>query len=212
MSQFKTFIFIAIMLLLSGTVGSCNTQQRTGFFDLHPRILIHESDLGSGKNLQISVVDKRRRNILLRKDSDRKIKSGRALVTQDHHPSVKLDNHFQQTVEEAFQLQGYQTDGKGIGSVRKVTIYITKLELRLRRTKAEGPDGQRQIQVRFRSKMKVAAKNQGMTFGKDYEFFIKKSYDTLPSKQDNEKILNYGLTQLLHQIVNDPKLNRFLTG
>ena len=35
---------------------------------------------------------------------------------------------------------------------------------------------------------------------------------TLPSKQDNEKILNYGLTQLLHQIVNDPKLNRFLTG
>ncbi len=212
MSQFKTFIFIAIMLLIVGTVGACKTKQKTGFFDLHPRILIHESDLGSGKNLQISVVDKRRRNILLRKDSDRKIKSGRALVTQDHHSSVKLDNHFQQTVEEAFQLQGYQTDGKGIGSVREVTIYITKLEIRIRRAKTEGSDGQHQIQARLRSKMKVTAKNQSMTYGKDYEFFIKKSYDSLPSRQDNEKMLNYGLTQLLHQIVDDPKLNRFLTG
>ncbi len=212
MSQFKACIFIAIMLLLVGTVGACKTKQKTGFFDLHPRILIHESDLGSGKNIKISVVDKRRRNILLRKDSDRKIKSGRALVTRDHHPSIKLDNHFLQTAEEAFQLQGYHTDGKGSGSVREVTIYITKLELRLRRAKTEGPDGQHQIQARLRSKKKVSAKNQGMTFGKDYEFFIKKSYDTLPSKQDNEKILNYGLTQLLHQIVDDPKLNRFLTG
>jgi len=185
MSQFKTCIFIAIMLLLVGTVGACKTKQKTGFFDLHPRILIHESDLGSGKNLKISVVDKRRRNILLRKDSDRKIKSGRALVTRDHHPSVKLDNHFQETAEEAFQLQGYQTDGKGTGSVREVTIYITKLELRLRRAKTEGPDGLHQIQARLRSKMKVAAKYQGITFSNEYEFFIKKSYDTLPSKQDS---------------------------
>ena len=212
MNPFKAGICIAMMLLLAGTVGACKTQQKAGFFDIHPRILIHESDLGSGKNLNLSVVDKRRRNILLRKDSDRKIKSGRALVTRDHHPSIKLDNHFLQTAEEAFQLQGYYTDGKGSGSVREVTIYITKLELRLRRAKTEGPDGQHQIQARLRSKKKVSAKNQGMTFGKDYEFFIKKSYDTLPSKQDNEKILNYGLTQLLHQIVDDPKLNRFLTG
>ena len=212
MKPFKVGIFIAMMLLLAGTVGACNKGQKAGFFDLHPRILIHESDLGAGKNLNISVMDKRRRDILLRKDSDRKIKSGRALVTQDHHASVRLDNTFQQTAEEAFQLQGYHTDGKGIGSAREVTIYITKLELRVRRAKTEGAGGQYQIQARLRSRMKVAAKNQSMTFGKEYEFFIKKSYDTLPSKLESEKILNYGLTQLLHQIVDDPKLNRFLTG
>ncbi len=212
MNPFKAGICIAMMLLLAGTVGACKTQQKAGFFDLHPRILIHESDLGSGKNIKIFVVDKRRRNILLRKDSDRKIKSGRALVTQDHHASVQLDNTFQKIAEEAFQLQGYHTDGKGTGSPREVTIYITKLELRLRRARTEGADGQYQIQVRLRSKMKVAAKNRSITFGKEYDFFIKKSYDTLPSKLENEKMLNYGLTQLLHQIVDDPKLNRFLTG
>jgi uncharacterized lipoprotein YajG len=212
MNPFKAGILIAMMLLLAGTVGACNKGQKAGFFDLHPRILIHESGLGSGKNLKISVMDKRRRNILLRKDSDRKIKSGRALVTQDHHASVMLDSTFQQTAEEAFQLQGYHTDGKGIGSAREVTIYITKLELRIRRARTEEAGGQHQIQARLRSKMKVAAKNQGITFDKEYEFFIKNSYDTLPSKLESEKILNYGLTQLLHQIVDDPKLNRFLTG
>ena len=212
MNPFKAGIFIAMMLLLAGTIGACKTKQRAGFFDLHPRILIHESDLGSGKNLNLSVVDKRRKIVLMRKDSDRKIKSGRALVTQDHHASVKLDNTFQQIAEDAFQLQGYQTDGKGVGSAREVTIYITKLELRVRRAKTEGAGGQYQIQARLRSRMKVAAKNQSLTFGKEYEFFIKKSYDTLPSKLESEKILNYGLTQLLHQIVDDPKLNRFLTG
>ncbi|MEE8205425.1 MAG: hypothetical protein V3T82_00660 [Nitrospinaceae bacterium] len=60
--------------------------------------------------------------------------------------------------------------------------------------------------------MKVLAKNRGMTYGNEYEFFIKKSYPGLPEKLETEKILNYGLTQLLHQILEDPKLAQFLTS
>ena len=31
-------------------------------------------------------------------------------------------------------------------------------------------------------------------------------------KIETEKILNYGLTQLLHQLLEDPKLTQFLAG
>ena len=36
--------------------------------------------------------------------------------------------------------------------------------------------------------------------------------DKVPEKLETEKILNYGLTQLLHQILEDPKLAEFLTS
>lgn len=181
------------------------------FLDLNTRILIHESDQGGGKNLQISVTDKRRHNILMKKDSQRKIRSGRALVVMDYHPSLQLDTHFQQTATEAFQLQGYATDGKGTGSSRELTIYITKIDLRLRKERS-GSGALPKVQARLRSKMKVAAKNRGMAYGNEYEFFIKKSYSGPPEKIETEKILNYGLTQLLHQILEDPKLAQFLTS
>jgi len=51
-----------------------------------------------------------------------------------------------------------------------------------------------------------------MAYGNEYEFFIKKSYAGLPEKLETEKILNYGLTQLLNQILEDPKLAEFLTS
>lgn len=211
MSKIKALILVGCLLFVTAMGGGCKKNGQQAYFDLHPRILIHESSLGSGKNIQISVEDKRRRGALLRKDSDRKIKSGRALVSLNYYPSERLDANFNQTATEAFQMQGYQTDGKGTGSLREVTIFITKLDLRIRRNKAELAD-QNPFQARLRSKIKISAKNRDRTYNKEYEFAIKKSYVDIPGKKDSEKILNYGLTQLLYQVTNDPKLNRFLTG
>ncbi len=203
---------VGCLLLLTGTLGGCSKKNADkAFLDLHPRILVHESDLGGGKNLRVSVVDKRRRNILLKKDSERKIRSGRALVVKDYHPSLRLDNNFQETATEAFQKQGYDTEGKGTGSFRELTIYITKLDLRLRKDKTR-TGTLPSIQARLRSKIKVSAKNRGMAYGNEYEFFIKNSYPTIPEKIETEKIINYGLTQLLHQVLEDPKLTQFLTS
>ena len=198
---------------MAGTAAGCNKNKlkNDAFLDLNTRILIHESNLGAGKNLEVSVVDKRRRNTLMKRDSERKIRSGRALVLKDYHPSLRLDTHFQQTATEAFQMQGYETNGKGAGSPREVTIYITKLDLRLRKERTRSA-ALPKIQARVRTKVKVLAKNRGMTYGNEYEFFIKKSYPGLPEKLETEKILNYGLTQLLHQILEDPKLAQFLTS
>jgi hypothetical protein len=212
MQKTKAIVIAGCLLLLMGTSAGCNNKKaKTAFLDLNTRILIHESTLGGGKNLKVSVMDKRRRLVLMKKDSERKIRSGRALVTKDFHPSLKLDSNFEQTATEAFQLQGYATDGKGTGSSRELTIYITKLDLRLRKERT-GSGNLPKVQARLRSKMKVSAKNRGMSYGEEYEFFIKKSYPGLPEKVDTEKILNYGLTQLLHQILEDPKLSQFLTS
>jgi len=112
---------------------------------------------------------------------------------------------------EAFQKLGYETDGKGTGSIREVTIYITKLDLRLRKNKSHS-GSLPTIQARLRTKIKVSAKNRGMAYGNEYEFFIKNSYSSIPEKIQTEKILNYGLTQLLHQVLEDPKLTQFLTS
>jgi hypothetical protein len=211
MQKTKAIVTIGCLLLLMGTFGACSNKKKdTAFLDLNTRILIHESTLGGGKNLKVSVVDKRRRPTLLKKDSERKIRSGRALVVKDYHPSLQLDTNFQQTATEAFQLQGYETDGKGTGTARELTIFITKIDLRLRKERTTGTLPK--VQARLRSKMKVSAKNRGMAYGEEYEFFIKKSYPSLPEKIETEKILNYGLTQLLHQILEDPKLAQFLTS
>jgi len=212
MQKTKAVVIIGGLLLLMGTFGGCsNKNADKAFLDLNTRILIHESDLGGGKNLKVSVKDKRRRNVLMKKDSERKIRSGRALVVKDYHPSLKLDTNFQETATEAFQLQGYATDGKGTGTARELTIYITKLDLRLRKERTRSGDLPK-VQARLRSKIKVSAKNRGMNYGNEYEFFIKKSYPGLPEKIETEQILNYGLTQLLHQILEDPKLTQFLTS
>lgn len=212
MFKIKALAWVGGLLLLAGTCGGCsNKKADTTFLDLNTRILIHESNLGGGKNLKVSVTDKRRHNVLMKKDSERKIRSGRALVVKDYHPSLRLDTHFQQIAMEAFQMQGYETNGKGIGSTREVTIYITKLDLRLRKERM-GSGALPKVQARLRSKVKVSAKNRGMAYGNEYEFFIKKSYPGLPEKIETEKILNYGLTQLLHQILEDPKLAQFLTS
>ncbi len=212
MQKTKAVVMIGCLLLLAGTSGGCsNKKADTAFLDLNTRILIHESNLGGGKNLKVSVVDKRRRSTLMKKDSERKIRSGRALVVKDYHPSLRLDTHFQQTATEAFQMQGYETNGKGTGSARELTIYITKLDLRLRKERTRS-GALPTIQARLRTKVKVSAKNRGMAYGNEYEFFIKKSYPGLPEKIETEKILNYGLTQLLHQILEDPKLVQFLTS
>ncbi len=201
------------LLFLLGTAAGCNKNkiQDDTFLDLNTRILIHESNLGSGKNLEVSVVDKRRRDSIIKKDSERKIRSGRALALKDYHPSHRLDIHFEQTATEAFQMQGYETNGEGIGTPRKVTIYITKLDLRLHRERTPSATLPK-IQARVRTKVKLTAKKRGRVYGNDYEFFIKKSYPGLPEKLETEKILNYGLTQLLHQILEDPKLAQFLTS
>jgi len=212
MFKTKTLAWVSGLLIILGTFGACSNKKKdTAFLDLNTRILIHESTLGGGKNLKVSVMDKRRRNTLLKKDSERKIRSGRALVAKDYHPSLQLDTNFQQTATEAFQLQGYATDGKGTGTSRELTIYITKLDLRLRKERT-GSGALPQVQARLRSKIKVAAKNRGMAYGNEYEFFIKKSYSGPPEKIETEKILNYGLTQLLHQILEDPRLAQFLTS
>lgn len=212
MFKTKTLAWVSGLLILLGTFGACsNKKAEMAFLDLNTRILIHESTLGGGKNLKVSVMDKRRRNTLLKKDSERKIRSGRALISMDYHPSLQLDTNFQQTATEAFQLQGYATDGKGTGTSRELTIYITKLDLRLRKERT-GSGALPQVQARLRSKIKVAAKNRGMAYGNEYEFFIKKSYSGPPEKIETEKILNYGLTQLLHQILEDPRLAQFLTS
>jgi len=212
MFKTKTLAWVSGLLFLLGTSGACsNKKADMAFLDLNTRILIHESDLGGGKNLKVSVMDKRRHNTLLKKDSERKIRSGRALVAKDYHPSLQLDTNFQQTATEAFQLQGYATDGKGTGTSRELTIYITKLDLRLRKERT-GSGALPQVQARLRSKIKVAAKNRGMAYGNEYEFFIKKSYSGPPEKIETEKILNYGLTQLLQQILEDPRLAQFLTS
>ena len=212
MFKTKTLAWAGGLLILLGTFGSCsNKKAATAFLDLNTRILIHESTLGGGKNLKVSVMDKRRHLVLMKKDSERKIRSGRALVVKDYHPSLRLDTSFEQTATEAFQLQGYATDGKGTGNARELTIYITKMDLRLRKERT-GSGALPKIQARLRSKMKIAAKNRGMAYGNEYEFFIKKSYPGLPEKIETEKILNYGLTQLLHQILEDPKLAQFLTS
>ena len=92
-----------------------------------------------------------------------------------------------------------------------MTIYITKLDLRLRKERMRS-GALPKVQARLRSKMKVSAKNRGMAYGNEYEFFIKKSYQGPPEKIETEKILNYGLTQLLHQILEDPKLTQFLNS
>ena len=212
MQNTKAIVLTGCLLLLAGALGGCsNKNADKDFLDINPRILIHESDLGNGKNLRVSVVDKRRHNVVMKKDTERKIRSGRALVVKDYHPSLKLDTNFEQTATEAFQKQGYETDGKGIGSTRELTIYITKLDLRIRRDKTRS-GALPTIQARLRSKIKVSAKNRGMAYGNDYEFFIKNSYPSVPEKNETEKILNYGLTQLLHQVLEDPKLTQFLTS
>ena len=124
MQKTKAIVTIGCLLLFMGAFGACNNKKAdTAFLDLNTRILIHESTLGGGKNLMVSVVDKRRRPTLLKRDSSRKIRSGRALVTKDFHPSLKLDTNFQQTAAEAFQLQGYETNGNGTGTARELTIY-----------------------------------------------------------------------------------------
>ena len=212
MQKTKALAWAGSLLVLLGTATGCsNKKADTAFLDLNTRILIHESTLGGGKNLTVSVVDKRRRPTLMKKDSARKIRSGRALVVKDYHPSLRLDTNFQETATEAFQLQGYETDGKGTGTPRELTIYITKIDLRLRKERTRS-GALPKIQARLRSKMKVSAKNRGMAYGNEYEFFIKKSYSGPPEKIETEKILNYGLTQLLHQILEDPKLAQFLTS
>jgi hypothetical protein len=212
MFKTKALAWASGLLILLGTFGACsNKKADTAFLDLNTRILIHESTLGGGKNLTVSVMDKRRRPTLMKKDSQRKINSGRALVTKDYHASLQLDTTFQQTATEAFQLQGYETSGKGTGTARELKIYITKLDLRLRKQKT-GSGSLPKVQARLRTKMKVTAKNRGMAYGQEYEFFIKKSYSGTVEKTEKEKILNYGLTQLLHQILEDPKLSQFLTS
>jgi hypothetical protein len=212
MQNTKAIFAVVCLFLLTGILGGCsNKNADKAFLDINTRILVHESESGGGKNLKISVVDKRRHNILLKKDSERKIKSGRALVVKDYHPSLKLDTNFEQTAIEAFQMQGYDTDGKGVGSSRELTIYITKLDLRFRKDKARSGNLPK-VQARLRSKLKITAKNRGMAYGNEYEFFIKNSYPSIPEKVETEKILNYGLTQLLHQIMEDPKLAQFLTS
>lgn len=211
MLKTKVMALTGCLSILLVAAGGCKTKQQTGFLDLHTRILIHDSEKGAGKNVRLSVVDKRRNNILLKKDSSRKIKSGRALVNKDYHPSLKLDTELLTTATEAFQMQGYRTDGKGTGTFRDVTIYLTKLDLKLRRQKMTSGDLP-QFQARLRAVMKVSATNRGMSYGQEYEFFIKKSYPTPPGKLDQEKMLNYGLTQVLYQIQQDPKLNQFLIG
>ena len=212
MQNTKAIVLTGCLLFLAGALGGCsNKNADKAFLDINTRILIHESDLGNGKNLRVSVVDRRRHNIVMKKDTERKIRSGRALVVKDYHPSLKLDTNFEQTATEAFQNQGYETDGKGTGSVRELTIYITKLDLRLRKDKARS-GALPTVQARLRSKIKVSAKNRGMAYGNEYEFFIKNSYPSIPEKIETEKILNYGLTQLLHQVLEDPKLTQFLAG
>lgn len=212
MQKIRASVAIGGLLLLMGSLGGCsNKNADTAYLDLNTRILIHESNLGNGKNLKVSVMDKRRRNLLIKKDSERKIRSGRALVAKNYHPSLKLDTHFEQTATEAFQLQGYETDGKGTGTERELTIYITKMDLRLRKERSNS-GALPKVQARLRSKMKVSAKNRGLVYGNEYEFFIKKSYSGAPEKAETEKILNYGLTQLLNQILDDPNLTEFLTS
>ena len=117
MQKTKAVAIVGSLLLLAGISGGCsNKNADKAFLDINTRILIHESSLGDGKNLKVSVVDKRRHNVVMKKESERKIRSGRALVTKDYHPSLQLDANLQQTATEAFQKQGYETDGKGTGS------------------------------------------------------------------------------------------------
>ena len=189
----KSVLFFAIVINIFLFSGCAFTPQTIGINSL---LSVRDDNVGQGKNIYISIVDKRPNNVIGHRTPISSMSA--RIMTADNFVS-----QLQKTFTDNFQKRGFDVVNDK-GESLQIFVKINTIDHVLGM-------GMVELSVNTVVSMEVIAQNRDKKFDQNYYTELKTSQPVTPSEQFNEKMVNQAISENLMKIFDDENFFAFLT-
>ena len=191
--EVNRYSFIISCLLLMNFFSACAFTEQKAL--LNPDLLVIENNIGNGKEIGVEVVDEGPEDTLGYRGAA-ELSKGAAITTDQDVKDV-----FARKIREGLKRKGFNPTLRTEEALRSLRVEIRSLEYY---TTAG--------LVHTKTALKAIAKNAG----KKYEQFYREGNEELmffvPFAEENEKLINTAISEVLLSLFSDKKLFQFLSN
>ena len=192
----KSYFLISCLFLMNLFSACAFTDQKAV---LNPDLFVIENDIGHGKEIGVTVVDERPEDTLGYRGAAQ-LSKGAAITTDQNVGEV-----FEQKIREGLTKKGFKPTSLTEGALRSLKVEIRSLEYYT--TTGFWTGG-----VHTKTALKAIARNGG----KEYEQFYRGENEdrvvVVPFAEENEKLINTAISEVLQKLLSDKILLQFLSN
>lgn len=194
--EVNRYSFIIPCLFLMNFFSACAFEQKAV---LNPDLLVIENDIGNGKEIGVEVVDERPEDTLGYRGGPYGNRGEPITTDQD------VEEVFDQKIREGLRRKGFQPILRPEETLRSLRLEIRSLEYYTSMSFWSGV-------IHTKTALKVIAKNAGKKYEQFYRGGNEERVHIIPSAEENEKLINTAISEVLLSLFSDKKLFQFLSN
>lgn len=188
---------LILCLFLTNIFSACALTEQKAVLD--PDLFVIENDIGSGKEIGVTVVDERPEDTLGYRGAA-EFSKGAAITTDQNVGEV-----FEQKIREGLTKKGFKPTLPTQGTLRSLKVEIRSLEYYPSTGFWTGG-------VHTKTALKAIARNAGKEYEKFYRGGNEERVLLVPSAEENEKLINMAISEILKKLFSDKNLLQFLAN
>ncbi len=194
--EVNRYSFIIPCLFLMNFLSACAFEQKAV---LNPDLLVIENNIGNGKEIGVEVVDERPEDTLGYRGGPYGSRGEPITTDQD------VEEVFDRKIREGLRRKGFQPILRTEETLRSLRLEIRSLEYYTSTSFWAGV-------IHTKTALKVIAKNAGKKYEQFYRGGNEERVHIIPSAEENEKLINTAISEVLLSLFSDKKLFQFLSN
>ena len=190
------YSFIIPCLFLMNFLSACSVTEQKAL--LNPDLLVIENNIGNGKEIGVEVVDERPEDTLGYRGTGNL--RGAAITTDQDVKDV-----FDRKIREGLKRKGFNPTLRTEEALRSLRVEIRSLEYYTTSGFWSGL-------VHTKTALKAIAKNAGKKYEQFYRGGNEERVHIIPFAEENEKLINTAISEVLLSLFSDKKLFQFLSN
>lgn len=190
------YSFIIPCLFLMNFLSACSVTEQKAL--LNPDLLVIENNIGNGKEIGVEVVDERPEDTLGYRGAANF--RGAAITTDQDVKDV-----FDRKIREGLKRKGFNPTLRTEEALRSLRVEIRSLEYYTTSGFWTG-------RVHTKTALKAIAKNAGKKYEQFYRGGNEEPMLVVPFAEENEKLINTAISEVLLSLFSDKKLFQFLSN
>lgn len=195
--EVNRYSFIIPCLFLMNFLAACAFTEQKAL--LNPDLLVIENNIGNGKEIGVEVVDERPEDTLGYRGAAN-LSKGAAITTDQDVKDV-----FDRKIREGLKRKGFNPTLRTEEALRSLRVEIRSLEYYT--TTGFWTGG-----VHTKTALKAIAKNAGKKYEQFYRGGNEERVHIVPFAEENEKLINTAISEVLLSLFSDKKLLQFLSN